>query len=216
MTLPAPPLVRPAGRPDAARMLDRTLQGMARGGVYDQLGGGFHRYSVDARVDRAALREDVVRQLRAAQGLPATPMPLFGTEEYAATARGIVRWVREVLADPARRLRRQPGRRRRARRRRRLLHLDPRRGRRGADARRARGGRRLLRHRHRRRDAPQSRPRTCCSSRPRRFGDRDSGGRTEHDVRALLDARPGQAAGGARGTRRRRSWTAPATPTGTR
>src|SRR5688500_7332341 len=30
-------------------IIDRTLQGMARGGVYDQLGGGFHRYSVDAR-----------------------------------------------------------------------------------------------------------------------------------------------------------------------
>ncbi len=29
-------------------IIDRTLQGMARGGVYDQLGGGFHRYSVDA------------------------------------------------------------------------------------------------------------------------------------------------------------------------
>jgi uncharacterized protein YyaL (SSP411 family) len=29
-------------------MVERTLQKMARGGVYDQLGGGFHRYSVDA------------------------------------------------------------------------------------------------------------------------------------------------------------------------
>ncbi len=28
--------------------MDRTLEGMGRGGVYDQLGGGFHRYSVDA------------------------------------------------------------------------------------------------------------------------------------------------------------------------
>jgi uncharacterized protein YyaL (SSP411 family) len=30
-------------------MIDRTLQGMARGGMHDQLGGGFHRYSVDAK-----------------------------------------------------------------------------------------------------------------------------------------------------------------------
>jgi uncharacterized protein YyaL (SSP411 family) len=29
-------------------MVRRTLTGMARGGMYDQLGGGFHRYSVDA------------------------------------------------------------------------------------------------------------------------------------------------------------------------
>ena len=30
-------------------MARRTLDGMARGGIYDQVGGGFHRYSVDAR-----------------------------------------------------------------------------------------------------------------------------------------------------------------------
>src|SRR5262245_9109884 len=34
---------------DASReMLDRTLEAMARGGIHDQLGGGFARYSVDA------------------------------------------------------------------------------------------------------------------------------------------------------------------------
>ena len=32
---------------DARRMLDATLQAMARGGIYDQLGGGFARYAVD-------------------------------------------------------------------------------------------------------------------------------------------------------------------------
>src|SRR5207302_2088023 len=30
-------------------MVIRTLDGMAAGGMYDLLGGGFHRYSVDAR-----------------------------------------------------------------------------------------------------------------------------------------------------------------------
>ena len=30
-------------------MLAGTLDAMARGGIYDQLGGGFHRYSTDAR-----------------------------------------------------------------------------------------------------------------------------------------------------------------------
>ncbi|HVA24358.1 MAG TPA: thioredoxin domain-containing protein [Chloroflexota bacterium] len=34
--------------PTAMRMLEVTLAKMARGGMYDQLGGGFHRYSVDA------------------------------------------------------------------------------------------------------------------------------------------------------------------------
>lgn len=33
--------------PEAARMLTSTLDAMARGGLYDQLGGGFHRYSTD-------------------------------------------------------------------------------------------------------------------------------------------------------------------------
>ncbi len=32
----------------ARRMVAHTLTKMARGGIYDQLGGGFHRYSVDA------------------------------------------------------------------------------------------------------------------------------------------------------------------------
>ncbi|HUG35738.1 MAG TPA: thioredoxin domain-containing protein [Candidatus Limnocylindrales bacterium] len=34
--------------PRALDMLRKTLTRMARGGMYDQLGGGFHRYSVDA------------------------------------------------------------------------------------------------------------------------------------------------------------------------
>jgi hypothetical protein len=35
--------------PKAAEMLAGTLDAMARGGIYDQLGGGFHRYATDAR-----------------------------------------------------------------------------------------------------------------------------------------------------------------------
>ena len=33
----------------ALRMLRHTLDEMARGGIYDQIGGGFHRYAVDAQ-----------------------------------------------------------------------------------------------------------------------------------------------------------------------
>jgi hypothetical protein len=33
---------------EAAAMLSATLDAMARGGIYDQLGGGFHRYATDA------------------------------------------------------------------------------------------------------------------------------------------------------------------------
>jgi hypothetical protein len=80
-------------------IIDRTLQGMGRGGMYDQLGGGFHRYSVDARwivphfekmsYDNSELLKTYL-----------DAYALFGTEEYAEVARGIVRWVREVMADP--------------------------------------------------------------------------------------------------------------------
>lgn len=35
------------GAPLAWEMLHKTLRAMAEGGIYDQLGGGFHRYSVD-------------------------------------------------------------------------------------------------------------------------------------------------------------------------
>ena len=35
--------------PQALRMVTHTLEKMARGGMYDQVGGGFHRYSVDER-----------------------------------------------------------------------------------------------------------------------------------------------------------------------
>jgi uncharacterized protein YyaL (SSP411 family) len=39
------------GEPEALRMAEQTLEAMARGGLYDQLGGGFARYSVDGRWD---------------------------------------------------------------------------------------------------------------------------------------------------------------------
>ena len=35
------------GKSGALEMVTQTLEAMARGGMYDQLGGGFHRYSVD-------------------------------------------------------------------------------------------------------------------------------------------------------------------------
>ena len=40
---------RRTGDPSVLAMAQQTLQAMAAGGMYDQLGGGFHRYSVDER-----------------------------------------------------------------------------------------------------------------------------------------------------------------------
>ncbi|MBA3344953.1 MAG: thioredoxin domain-containing protein [Gemmatimonadales bacterium] len=80
-------------------IIDRTLQGMARGGVYDQLGGGFHRYSVDAEwiVPHFEKMSYDNSELLAVY---VDAYALYGTEEYAAVARGIVGWVLEVASDP--------------------------------------------------------------------------------------------------------------------
>jgi uncharacterized protein len=37
------------GKEDALHMVTQTLGKMARGGIYDQLGGGFHRYATDSK-----------------------------------------------------------------------------------------------------------------------------------------------------------------------
>src|SRR5512134_689942 len=79
-------------------IVDRTLEGMGRGGVYDQLVGGFHRYSVDAEwiVPHFEKMSYDNSELLAAY---LDAHALFGTREYGEVARGIVRWVREVAAD---------------------------------------------------------------------------------------------------------------------
>jgi len=75
-----------------------TLEKMTRGGVYDQLGGGFHRYSVDERwlvphfekmsYDNSELLKNYLH------GYGVTRNPLF-----RETALGIIRWVDTVLSD---------------------------------------------------------------------------------------------------------------------
>ncbi len=82
-------------------MVEKTLSGMALGGVHDQLGGGFHRYSVDQRwivphfekmaYDNAELLKVYVHAFAA-----------LGDPLYRATAEGIVTWSLEVLADRGR------------------------------------------------------------------------------------------------------------------
>jgi uncharacterized protein YyaL (SSP411 family) len=79
----------------------RTLSSMARGGVYDQLGGGFHRYSTDPRwivphfekmlYDNAGLLANYVH----AWQLTRDPL-------YRETAEGILSWADEVLSDRTR------------------------------------------------------------------------------------------------------------------
>jgi uncharacterized protein YyaL (SSP411 family) len=89
------------GAPRMREIVERTLTGMALGGVHDQLGGGFHRYSVDARwivphfekmaYDNAELLKAYLHAYSA-----------FGTPLYRDVAEGIVRWNLEVMCDPER------------------------------------------------------------------------------------------------------------------
>jgi hypothetical protein len=79
-------------------IVDKTLTGMARGGVRDHLGGGFHRYSVDERwivPHFEKMSYDNSELLRAY----CAAFAAFGTPLYGAVARGIVDWVLAVLAD---------------------------------------------------------------------------------------------------------------------
>ena len=84
---------------EALNMVTATLREMAKGGMYDQLGGGFHRYSVDERwfvphfekmlYDQAQL---AISYLEAFQ--------ITGDPTTARTARGILDYVRRDMCDP--------------------------------------------------------------------------------------------------------------------
>jgi uncharacterized protein YyaL (SSP411 family) len=75
-----------------------TLQKMAAGGIYDQLAGGFHRYSVDEKwivphfekmaYDNSELLKNYAHAYSA-----------FGDEEFAAVAKDILRWMDAWLSD---------------------------------------------------------------------------------------------------------------------
>jgi uncharacterized protein YyaL (SSP411 family) len=86
------------GAKSLLHVAERTLTGMAQGGVYDQIAGGFHRYSVDERwcvphfekmtYDNSELLKNYLH------GHQVTANPLF-----RETAEGIILWVNAVLSD---------------------------------------------------------------------------------------------------------------------
>ena len=80
------------------QVVEQTLTGMAKGGIRDQVGGGFHRYSVDERwivPHFEKMAYDNSELLHAyLDGYAALENPLFKD-----VAQGIVGWVQEVLSD---------------------------------------------------------------------------------------------------------------------
>ena len=99
-------------------IVDRTLTAMARGGLRDHLGGGFHRYSVDARwivPHFEKMSYDNSELLRvychAASSIPSSFSSRGGDERkkqgeemrhlYVEVIRGIVEWAGSVMSNPA-------------------------------------------------------------------------------------------------------------------
>ncbi len=86
------------GDPQLREIIVTTLEKMALGGVYDQLGGGFHRYSVDERwvvphfekmsYDNSELLKNYVHAWQAT-----------GVAFFADVARDIIRWMDRWLTD---------------------------------------------------------------------------------------------------------------------
>jgi uncharacterized protein YyaL (SSP411 family) len=91
----------PANSEMLRKVITTTLEHMANGGVYDQLAGGFHRYSTDERwivphfekmcYDNSELLKNYVHAYQAT-----------GDEFFANLARDIVRWMDEWLSDQER------------------------------------------------------------------------------------------------------------------
>jgi uncharacterized protein YyaL (SSP411 family) len=92
-------------RQSAADMSLSTLEQMALGGIHDHVGGGFHRYSTDARwllphfekmlYDNALLLGNFAR----AAALCHEQLPEL-EELFSRTADGIVRWIRDEMTSP--------------------------------------------------------------------------------------------------------------------
>jgi uncharacterized protein YyaL (SSP411 family) len=83
---------------EAADMVLFTLREMAKGGMHDQLGGGFHRYSVDARWFVPHFEKMLYDQAQLAKSY-LEGYQISGDEELAAVARGIFDYVLRDMTD---------------------------------------------------------------------------------------------------------------------
>jgi len=89
----------PARRDDALAIVTRQLDAMSAGGIHDQLGGGFHRYSTDREWLVPHFEKMLYDQAQLAWSY-LEACQLTGRAEYAATARGIFEYVARDLTAP--------------------------------------------------------------------------------------------------------------------
>lgn len=79
-------------------MIEKTLTEMARGGIYDQVAGGFHRYSVDDHWHVPHFEKMAYDNAEALK-VYAQTYRLTGIPFYKEVAEGIIGWVSESLSD---------------------------------------------------------------------------------------------------------------------
>ena len=88
------------GNEQARDMALATLESMARGGMNDQLGGGFHRYSVDGQWRVPHFEKMLYDQAQMADSY-LDAYQITGDEQYAAFARQVFDYVLRDMRDPA-------------------------------------------------------------------------------------------------------------------
>ena len=88
------------GNKQARDMALATLKAMARGGMYDQLGGGFHRYSVDNQWRVPHFEKMLYDQAQLANAY-LDAFQVSGDDQYAAIASQIFTYVLRDMGDPA-------------------------------------------------------------------------------------------------------------------
>ena len=84
---------------ESAKVLYHTLDAMANGGIYDHLGGGFHRYSTD-RYWHVPHFEKMLYDNGQLAGLYARAFEQTGKTQYKQVSEGIVDFVLRELTDP--------------------------------------------------------------------------------------------------------------------
>ena len=84
----------------ALEMVLLTLRKMAAGGIHDHIGGGFHRYSVDAYWHVPHFEKMLYDQAQLASAY-LDAFQIAGEAEFAATARDILDYVRRDMTSPA-------------------------------------------------------------------------------------------------------------------
>ena len=81
------------------KMVDTTLREMARGGVYDQLGGGFHRYSTDAKWLLPHFEKMLYDNGQLIRSYTDGYL-LTGDNLYRETVEGIYQWLDREMTSP--------------------------------------------------------------------------------------------------------------------